>query len=499
MLVALAFAAAPAAALGQVEIPLDSAISPQYHAAEAAAAVESAVAAVPAAPAPEPVAPPAPPAPAAAAPEPVDNPESVPQYHAPNKGEYQAQETPADAPSQTSAPEPPAEPAAASQPADEKPRANGLDLGDVAKQPAIPDGDAVKLEQPDVSKLAGLAQPVDPPATPDASSLLPGVSKSAGETADASPQPTISDLAGVVGLADMPARAAVRDLADAAVAPINLNVSLRIFSPGDDGPVTQIVQGGAAAPSSPVSAPTTWIWNWHWTGAPGCIPGQPGSIAPELGVAGWTWNWVWSCHGPAGDASGPGLPPIVGLTDIDEFVPGIGHLPGMPDFDALPGLESLASLPGIAGAIPFTTSPGFLPGKPAADAPASRAARERPGAPSNLASLGYSAAWAQAHPSGGVAAFVAPSAAAVKGAERAQKRGKDRDISRDHRLISADLGSPAPALAVASAAAAAGAGGSSAVLTTLILLFLSYLAGALVTGVGLPRLKLRATRLERPG
>jgi hypothetical protein len=37
------------------------------------------------------------------------------------------------------------------------------------------------------------------------------------------------------------------------------------------------------------------------------------------------------------------------------------------------------------------------------------------------------------------------------------------------------------------------------VLTTLILLFLSYLAGALVAGVGLPRLKLRATRLERPG
>jgi hypothetical protein len=81
-----------------------------------------------------------------------------------------------------------------------------------------------------------------------------------------------------------------------------------------------------------------------------------------------------------------------------------------------------------------------------------------------------------------------------------RKREKRRDIARDHRLIPADAGPPAPSGAVASAAAAGGgAGASSAVLTTLILLLLSFLAAALVAGVGLPRLKPRASRLERPG
>lgn len=66
-------------------------------------------------------------------------------------------------------------------------------------------------------------------------------------------------------------------------------------------------------------------------------------------------------------------------------------------------------------------------------------------------------------------------------------------------MIPGQSGPPAPSTAVASAAAVAGAGAAPAMLTTLTLLLLSFLAGALIAGVGLPRLKPRAKRLERPG
>jgi hypothetical protein len=57
----------------------------------------------------------------------------------------------------------------------------------------------------------------------------------------------------------------------------------------------------------------------------------------------------------------------------------------------------------------------------------------------------------------------------------------------------------APSVAVASAAGAGGGGTAPAILATLSFLFLCLLAGALIAGVGLPRLKRRAARLERPG
>lgn len=53
--------------------------------------------------------------------------------------------------------------------------------------------------------------------------------------------------------------------------------------------------------------------------------------------------------------------------------------------------------------------------------------------------------------------------------------------------------------AAAAAPAAAGSGGGPAALTVLILIFMSFLAGALLAGVGLPRLQPRSSRLERPG
>ena len=56
-----------------------------------------------------------------------------------------------------------------------------------------------------------------------------------------------------------------------------------------------------------------------------------------------------------------------------------------------------------------------------------------------------------------------------------------------------------PVAADAAAAAAAGAGSGPATLVTILSLLACFLAGALLHIAGLPRLLLRASRLERPG
>ncbi len=96
-------------------------------------------------------------------------------------------------------------------------------------------------------------------------------------------------------------------------APTNLNVVIRVNSPGDDGPVTQsntaggglgaAPAGGATAPAgtgvsvAPTASetlPTTWIWNWTWS-AVDCASGL--SSPPQSVVADgtWTWTWSWGC------------------------------------------------------------------------------------------------------------------------------------------------------------------------------------------------------------
>jgi hypothetical protein len=94
----------------------------------------------------------------------------------------------------------------------------------------------------------------------------------------------------------------------------NVNVSVRIGSPGDNGAVTQSNTGGsatsagapgvapAAAPSAPsaetrpatASAPeSTWYWEWNCLGSPVLNPISPdrsnGGSVPQ------TWTWIWNC------------------------------------------------------------------------------------------------------------------------------------------------------------------------------------------------------------
>ena len=133
--------------------------------------------------------------------------------------------------------------------------------------------------------------------------------------------------------------------------PANVNVSIRINSPGDDGPVVQINNAGgttdveqkveqasqpappaaeaptAAAPApQPAALPDTW--EWVWTSA--CFGGGAGAAAAAPG-----WTWRWSCDAEAG-GGGPATPDAWPLGDV---------LPSPSDFAGVPGIAEALGVP----------------------------------------------------------------------------------------------------------------------------------------------------------
>ena len=453
----LAFGAAPSVAVADGGIPLDTAISEQYQAAQdvVEAAVEApATPVAPPNPAPVEAAPPGAPEPATE--EPRYQPEEAPQYQvndASSNSDLVSQATPQPAPAE------PAEQPPAEQPPEDR-RAHARE------EPPEPPAEKPARERAIENVAAMVGALTEVAEAPEAPAAVPAVELPSTE------QPTVGQPSVEIP-ADSP------EPPPAPVAPAgNLNVSIRIFSPGADGPVTQVLGDGGAGPPTSVAAPTTWKWNWTWIGAPGCDPSALGRVVPVLGVAGWTWDWNWTCD-PGGSMSPVGtLPIVVGIPDVDDLV----------DLDSLPGID-----------VPDTEiSTGGEPAKPAADAPESRAGRARSGGTSPLPSRGGSAVWAQPPPSGEIAVLSA-GAAAKPAVNRTAKRPSGRDTTRVRPLVPAHSIPMAPSAAVASAAGAAGGGAAPAILAPLTILFLSLLAGALIAGVGLPRLKRRAARLERPG
>ena len=119
------------------------------------------------------------------------------------------------------------------------------------------------------------------------------------------------------------------------VQPVNINISVRVDSPGDNGAVTQIneavsapLPGDAPAetryqepdqqyqdagtagetsvaptpPDNPVPAAETTAapadsWNWTWTWSCGDVM-PPEIVLPEEYLQQiWNWNWTWNCGG----------------------------------------------------------------------------------------------------------------------------------------------------------------------------------------------------------
>ena len=198
--------------------------------------------------------------------------------------------------------------------------------------PAVPDVTEVAtavFEETSLTELEPLTA-VDLPAPLPAAPALPAVPAqtaaaepvTVGAVAAPPPEPAVEAPAEAVPVVsptpDAPPSAAVTQ-----TAPTNVNISVRVNSPGDNGSVEQVntaasttetapqyqpdapqYQEPIAASATPTAEPTTsdppsaagsWDWNWEWN-CGDAIPAIP--IPPEVGTQNWTWNWDWNCENP---------------------------------------------------------------------------------------------------------------------------------------------------------------------------------------------------------
>jgi hypothetical protein len=316
------------------------------------------------------------------------------------------------------------------------------------------------------------------------------------------------------------------------VPPGNLNVSIRIFSPGDSGSVTQenhvhagevaaaVDQaiadalgslGGAGAPAG--GGLDDWRWEWTWTGA--CFD----AADPTAGTAsaGWDWIWNWSCEeGGATPGPGPSVPrpdaePERGppcRPDIVPDVPGRGSpaaairalagacdLGGMPPLGANPlGPDPLGLGPAGGAAASLTLPPGPADRRPPARAGSPRGAEGRAGQ-----RPAEDARWALgARPASTTSARAVPA-----GTERAARRSRPhaRAGRRDQGFPPAGTTDPVVAAAgtLATALGAVVLGGWLAVLVAATVLVIPTLRRARRSGPPARHPRPRASRLERPG
>jgi hypothetical protein len=192
----------------------------------------------------------------------------------------------------------------------------------VASVPDLAEATTAVLEETGLTELDPLTA-VDPsialPAVPAQTTAAEPVT--AGAVAAPPPAPAAEAPAEAAPAAsptpDAPPVAGVQQ-----TAPTNINVSIRIDSPGDNGSVEQVnaaatetapqyqpeppqyqepipdspVPTAAPAPQAPASEPGTaaegWIWNWEWN-CGDAIPEIP--LPPDVGTQNWTWNWDWNC------------------------------------------------------------------------------------------------------------------------------------------------------------------------------------------------------------
>jgi hypothetical protein len=99
----------------------------------------------------------------------------------------------------------------------------------------------------------------------------------------------------------------------------NLNVDIRILSPGDDGDVVQ--GGGVLVGGAPIAPPDSgdgdWTWNWTWNWDTDCAPGDvPTPMTVAAGGWSWDWTWDWSCGDAPAQPAAPSAPTTAPLPAI---------------------------------------------------------------------------------------------------------------------------------------------------------------------------------------
>ena len=170
--------------------------------------------------------------------------------------------------------------------------------------------------------------PTEPVETPPATPL---------ETPVEAPEPLPDPPAAPVAASGPETVEPVETVAQAVeqVQPVNVNISVRVDSPGDNGAVTQInaavsaplpvatppelryqepdpqyhdpsasseASPAPAAPADPVpaaDAPMTPVdaWNWTWTWSCGDVIAPTIVLPAEYLQQVWNWNWNWNCGG----------------------------------------------------------------------------------------------------------------------------------------------------------------------------------------------------------
>jgi len=90
----------------------------------------------------------------------------------------------------------------------------------------------------------------------------------------------------------------------------NTNVSVRVLSPGDNGPVTQsttavgeAVGDLATTEAAPSSGPWSWTWTFTFCGTTTSFSTQTESQTPLS----WTWDWAWNWTCDAAVGAPPAL------------------------------------------------------------------------------------------------------------------------------------------------------------------------------------------------
>ena len=275
------------------------------------------------------------------------------------------------------------------------------------------------------------------------------------------------------------------------VVPVNLNVDIRILSPGDDGDVTQVIDLGdlpglgSGNPSDVLGGlglgalGLDWTWNWNWTWDCG-----------DSSVAGLDWNWTWTWSGDC----------AAGIIDEPS------HGPGSPDdlrFGGHTGLldtvtrDGLGAQREIGQSGPLVSSPGS--GGTGHGRPHGRDHSET--APAMALPPSNGGPWV---PSAALTSFASTGATSQsRTATAPARRPAGADPNGDPERLPA--GPPAQAMGLAPVAAGGGGGGGA-----FTVLLLAALVGGLalvppppggrVAAVGQKLSSLLSSlRLERPG
>jgi hypothetical protein len=137
----------------------------------------------------------------------------------------------------------------------------------------------------------------------------------------------------------------------------NTNVSIRVLSPGDNGPVTQsttAVGEAAGDLETTGAAPSNEPWSWTWTFT-FCVKTTTFSTQTESQTPlswRWDWAWNWTCDAAVG------APPALGATE-----PGADATPVSAPSTLIPAVQAPVAPPTAAAAVDVPPLPP-LPAPP---------------------------------------------------------------------------------------------------------------------------------------